>query len=123
MATTHFIDIIGPIYQDLLKSCERRKIAVNLDIQDLTIGIPADDIPRVEKFFATEIKRALRNCAAGDKITLSEANTADTIRLSVKNSGATTLPPDEKATLIAEGFEVRARFGYDTIVALKLSRK
>ena len=122
MATKHFIDIIGPIYQDLLKSCERRKIAVNLDIQDLSFGVSADDVEIIEKFFKAEIKRAIRNCAAGDKITLSQTVSDDFYRIAVKNSGASTLSPDEKAALIEAGFEVRARFGYDTIIALKLSR-
>ena len=122
MATTHFIDIIGPIYQDLLKTCERRKIAVNLDIQDLSFGVSADDAVIIEKFFKVEIKRAIKNCAAGDKITLSQTVSEDCYRIAVKNSGAETLSPQEKAELIADGFEVRARFGYDTIIALKLSR-
>ena len=122
MATTHFIDIIGPIYQDLLKSCERRKIAVNLDVQDLSFGVSADDTVIIEKFFKSEIKRALKNCTAGDKITLSQTVSTDFYRIAVKNSGATTLTPDEKTELIAAGFEVRARFGYDTIIALKLPR-
>ena len=122
MATTHFIDIIGPIYQDLLKSCERRKISVNLDIQDLSFGVSADDVVIIEKFFESEIKRAVRNCAAGDKITLSQTVSADFYRIAVKNSGANTLSPDEKTALVEAGFEVRARFGYDTIIALKLPR-
>ncbi|MBR0134334.1 hypothetical protein IJM16_03660 [Candidatus Saccharibacteria bacterium] len=122
MATTHFIDIIGPIYQDLLKTCERRKIAVNLDIQDLAFGVSADDSVIIEKFFEVELKRAIRNCAAGDKITLSQTVTDDFYRIAVKNSGANTLSPEEKAELIEDGFEVRARFGYDTIIALKLPR-
>jgi hypothetical protein len=122
MATTHFIDIIGPIYQDLLKSCERHKIAVNLDIQDLSFGVSADDVEIIEKFFKAEIKRAIRNCAAGDKITLSQTVSDDFYRIAVKNSGANTLSPDEKAALLEADFEVRARFGYDTIIALKLSR-
>lgn len=122
MATTHFIDIIGPIYQDLLKTCERRKIAVNLDIQDLSFGVSADDAVIIEKFFKVEIKRAIKNCKAGDKITLSQSVSDDFYRIAVKNSGAETLTPQEKAELIEDGFEVRARFGYDTIIALKLSR-
>lgn len=122
MATTHFIDIIGPIYQDLLKSCERRKIAVNLDVQDLSFGVSADDAVIIEKFFKAEIRRAIRNCAAGDKITLSQTIADDYYRIAVKNSGANTLPAEDKAALIEAGFEVRARFGYDTIIALKLPR-
>lgn len=117
---THLIDIIGPIYQDLLKSCEKRKIAVNLDVQDLTVGI-ADPEP-VEKFFKTEIRRALKNCEKGEKITISEADNDEFIKLSVKNSGRNTLLEAEKAGLRAAGYEVRARFGYDTIISLKIAR-
>ena len=108
------IDIISPIYQDLLKRCERRKISVNLDIQDLTLRI--EDSERVEKFYNTEIRRALKMCEAGDKITLSQSGN----RFSVKNSAKTPLDADIVSKLRADGFEVRARFGYDTIVTLSL---
>ena len=116
----HLIDIVAPIYQDLLKSCERRKISVNLDIQDLTLNI--SDTEPVEKFFKSEIRRALRNCTAGDKITISEADNDSYVKLSVKNSGRETLTTEEKEKLIAAGYEVRARFGYDTIVSLKIAK-
>lgn len=106
------IDIISPIYQDLLKKCEHKKIGVNLDIEDLTLRI--EDSERIEKFYTTEIRRALKNCEAGDKITLSQSGR----RFSVKNSAKTPLDADTVAKLRADGFEVRARFGYDTIVSL-----
>ena len=108
------IDIISPIYQDLLKKCERRKISVNLDIQDLTLRV--DDPEKIEKFYTTEIRRALKLCEAGDKITLSQSGT----RFSVKNSANTALDADTVTKLRADGFEVRARFGYDTIVTLNI---
>lgn len=108
------IDIISPIYQDLLKKCERRKISVNLDIQDLTLRV--DDSEKIEKFYATEIRRALKLCEASDKITLSQSGT----RFSVKYSATTPLDADTVTKLRADGFEVRARFGYDTIVTLNI---
>ena len=116
----HLIDIISPIYQDLLKSCERRKIAVNLDVQDLTISIT--DPQPVEEFLKTEICRALKNCDKGDKITISETNDDELIKLSVRNSGRNTLLEDEKEKIRALGYDVRARFGFDTIISLKISR-
>lgn len=116
----HFIDILGPHYQDLLAKCEKRKISVNLDIQDLTVNIR--EIKRTNEFLTSEIKRALRNCTEGDKITLAETNDAHQIRISVKNSGRRTLTTEEKYALRALGYEVRARFGYDTIVSLVLDR-
>lgn len=122
LMATHFIDILSPHYQDLLQRCEKRKISVNLDIQNLAVAIRDENIAPLERFLATEIRRALKNCAAGDKITLSESDDTTTIRISVKNSGAETLLPDEKARLVATGFEVRARFGYDTIITLKLAK-
>lgn len=108
------IDIISPIYQDLLKKCERRKISVNLDIEDLTLRI--DNAEDIEKFYNTEVRRALKVCEAGDKITLSQNGN----RFSVKNSAKTPMDTDTVTKLRADGFEVRARFGYDTIVTLKI---
>ena len=117
---TTFIDIVGPIYQELMHRCERRKIAVNLDFQNLTIGI-AEPAP-VEKFLRTEIKRALANCEAGDKITLAQSISDDVIRISVKNSGRSPLSDDEKTKLRDAGCEVRSRFGYDTIITMRIAR-
>ena len=116
----HFIDILEPHYQELLKSCERRKVSVNLDVQDLTVNIR--DVAPVDDFLASEIKRALKNCAAGDKITLAEAADAHTIKISVKNSGRATLTDAEKKELRSYGYEVRARFGYDTVVSIVIDR-
>ena len=116
----HFIEILEPHYQELLKSCERRKISVNLDIQDLTVNIR--DVPAVEDFLKSEIKRALKNCSANDKITLAEASDAHTIKISIKNSGRATLTEAEKKELRSYGYEVRARFGYDTIVSILIDR-
>ena len=118
----HLIDIVSPHYQDLLAHCEKNKIAINLDFQDLTISINDDNRKKIDAFLQTEIRRALKICKAGDKITLAETNDNQAIKISVKNSGAETLSPAEKAELIAKGYEVRARFGYDTIVTLKLVR-
>ena len=112
MLMTKFIDIISPIYQNLLKKCSAQKISVNLDVQDLTKRI--DDPEKIERFYTTEIRRALKLCSAGDKITLSQNGD----RYSVKNSSKTTLDKDTVEKLRADGFEVRARFGYDTIISL-----
>ena len=109
---TKLIDIISPIYQELLKKCEKRKISVNLDIQDLTLRI--DEPERIEKFYSTEIRRALKQCENGDKITISQNGT----RFSVKNSANQQLDAETITKLREDGFEVRARFGYDTIVSL-----
>ena len=108
------IDIISPIYQDLLKKCERRKVSVNLDIEDLTLRI--DNAEDIEKFYNAEIRRALKACETGDKITLSQSGN----RFSVKNSAKTPLDADTVAKLREDGLEVRARFGYDTIISLKV---
>ena len=116
----HFIEILEPHYQELLKSCERRKISVNLDDQDLTVNI--HDVASVEDFLDSEIKRALKNCTAGDKITLAEAANAHTVKISVKNSGRATLTEAEKKELRSYGYEVRARFGYDTVVSILIDR-
>ena len=113
---TKFIDIISPIYQDLLAKCGRKKISINLDVQDLTMRI--NDEERVQKFFETETRRALKLCEAGDKITISQSGN----RFSVKNSSKTTLDTETAEKLRESGYEVRARFGYDTVVSINISR-
>lgn len=111
------IDIISPIYQELLEKCGRRKISVNLDFQNL--HAPIEDDETVRKFFMTEIKRALKMCEAGDKITISQSPSADgKNRLSVKNSSKETLDAETAQKLRDAGYEIRARFGYDTIITL-----
>ncbi len=110
------IDIVSPIYQELLEKCSRHKISVNLDFQNLYL--PVEDDEAVRKFFTTEIKRALKMCEAGDKITMSESATDHNIRLSVKNSAKTPLDAATIQKLRDSGLEVRARFGYDTIITL-----
>jgi hypothetical protein len=117
---SRFIDIISPIYQDLLGTCERRKVTLNLDFQDLTY--PIEDDAKVEQFYKTEAKRALKLCEKGDKITLSQSVSDTQIRFSVKNSSKTSLDKETAEKLREKGYEVRARFGYDTIVTLKVVR-
>ena len=115
-------DIISPYYQDLIMRCEKNKISINLDIQDLTIKIPDDKEEVIKKFLQDEIRRAVKNCHTGDKITLAETSDEKVIKISIKNSGAETLSTEQKNKLIESGYEVRARFGYDTIISLKLNR-
>lgn len=111
------IDIVSPIYQELLEKCSRRKISVNLDFQNLYVSVEDDEA--VRKFFTTETKRALKICEAGDKITISQNTTADgKSRLSVKNSAKESLDAATVQKLRDSGLEVRARFGYDTIITL-----
>ena len=116
MVMIEFIDIISPIYQDLLKKCARRKISINLDFQDLTIKVADEDT--VRSFYTTELRRALKLCNDGDKITLSQVTKDNKVRFSVKNSSKTPLDSDTVTTLREKGYEVRARFGYDTIITL-----
>jgi len=111
-----FIDIISPIYQELISRCERRKISVNLDFQNITIRLSPEDVVKITTFYKTELKRALKLCKSGDKITLSQSEN----RFSVKNSSHTTLDAETIEKLRASGHEVRARFGYDTIISIKI---
>ena len=117
---SRFIDIISPIYQELLARCERRKITINLDIQDLSYEVANDD--EVRDFYTAELKRALKLCEAGDKITIAQSVTDSALRLSVKNSSKTLLDTETIEKLRADGYEIRSRFGYDTIVVRKIER-
>ena len=103
----------------LSKKCGRRKISVNLDFQDLSLKVADDEA--ITSFFASEVKRALKSCEAGDKITLSQAISANGIRFSVKNSAKTPLDAETADKLREKGYEVRSRFGYDTIISLTIA--
>ena len=116
---SRIIDIISPIYQELIEKCGRRKISINLDFQDLSAKV--DDEEAVQSFFATEIKRALKSCETGDKITLSQSSSANGLRFSVKSSAKTPLDAETADKLREKGYEVRSRFGYDTIVSLTIA--
>ena len=107
-----FIDIISPIYQKLLKDCERRKISINLDIENPTIKITNEQ--QLLDFYTTELKRAIKNCDTGGKITLSQTND----RISIRYTSGKLLEPDLVEQLRSKGYQVRARFGYDTIISL-----
>ena len=112
---SRIIDIVSPIYQDLIEKCSRRKISVNLDFQDLSAKI--EDSAALEDFFRTEIKRALKLCEAGDRITLSQSGN----RFSIKNSAKTPLDNETTEKLREKGYEVRSRFGYDTIISFAIA--
>ncbi len=116
---SRFIDIISPIYQDLLNRCDRRKITINLDIQDLTLKVDDD---QVRDFYEKELKRAYKLCDTNDKITIMQSVSENTIRLSVKNSSDNQLDAKTVEELRQKGYEVRSRFGFDTIVTLKIDK-
>ena len=117
---SRFIDIISPIYQELLSRCERRKITINLDIQDLTFKVRDDKV--IEDFYRNELKRALKLCKEGDKITIAQSLNGNTLRISVKNSSKTLLDNETIEKLRSDGYEIRSRFGYDTIITQKIDQ-
>ena len=112
-------DIIGMLYQELLSICEQRGISLGLDIQHPSVRIPEKKLQSVYDFFQSHIERALQDCGDGDHITISQSMTADDIVLNIKNSGR-TLEEKTRESLKKKGYEVRARYGYDTNVSLKI---
>ncbi len=113
-------DIIGMLYQELLSVCEQRGVALGLDIQQPSARIPEKKLQVVYDFLQSQIERALQSCSDGDHIMISESMTAEFIVLTIKNSGR-TVTAEEKLKLTKMGYEVRARYGYDTTVALKIA--
>jgi len=113
-------DIIGMLYQELLSVCEQRGIALGLDIQHPSVRIPEKKLQNVYDFLQSQIERALQDCGDGDHIMISESMTADDIVLTIKNSGR-TLTAESKLKMNKMGYEVRARYGYDTAVSLKIA--
>lgn len=113
--------IIGEYYQKLLTICDRHKIALNLDLENPSIKVFHEKALR--DFLTKQIPAAVKACKGEEdaRITLAQKSIegSNMLRFSVKYSGK-TLQADEKAKLQEAGYEVRARFGYDTIVSIKL---
>lgn len=112
-------NLIGPFYQNVLIICSKRHISLNLDIENPALKVFNET--KLKDFLKNELARAIKSCSKGDQITISEKSVAGSnlSRVSVKNSGK-SLPDAVKAELQDKGYEVRNRFGYDTIISMTL---
>lgn len=114
-------DLIGPIYQKLLRLCEQRQIAIGLDLENPAAHLI--DFNAAKSFLESEINRALKTCKKGNHIILATSKIKDnpnfSLKLSVKYNGK-TLSETTKTALKTSGLDVHSRFGYDNIVSLKL---
>ena len=61
-------NIIGPIYQNLLGLCEKRKIAINLDLENPSRKIRQE--PLLRQFLKDSLSVAIKSCKPGNKITV-----------------------------------------------------
>ncbi len=113
--------IIGEYYQKLLTICDRHKIALNLDLENPSTKVFQEKALR--DFLTKQIPAAVKACKGepDSHIVLAQKSIdgSNMLRFSIKYSGK-TLQPEEKAKLQAAGYDVRARFGYDTIITIKL---
>jgi UV DNA damage repair endonuclease len=112
-------DVVGMLYQELLSICEQRGISLGLDIQHPSVQIPDKELQSVYDFLQSQIERALQDCDDGDKIVVSETMTDSDIVLAIKNCGR-ALESSVRDALKKKGYDVRARYGYDTNVSLKI---
>lgn len=114
-------EVIGEYYQKLLRICDRHSIALNLDIENPSIRISQEE--ELRSFLSKQIPPAVRACKshADARIALVQKSipNSDLQRFSIKYSGE-TLTTEQKEKLQKAGLEVRARFGYDTIISIKL---
>lgn len=114
-------EIIGEYYQKLLRICDRHGIALNLDIENPSTKIFQEKA--LCDFLKGQIPFAIKACKGheGAHVALVQKSipNSNMSRFSIKYSGE-TLQPEQKEKLIAAGYEVRARFGYDTIISIKL---
>ena len=79
-------NIIGPIYQNLLGLCEKRKIAINLDLENPSRKIRQE--PLLRQFLKDSLSVAIKSCKPGNKITIAQDLSEDnSIHFSVKYDG------------------------------------
>lgn len=113
--------IIGDYYQKLLRICDRHGIALNLDIENPSLKVFQEKA--LCDFLKYQIPMVVKACKGHDgaHIALVQKSIAGSnmSRFSIKYSGE-TLQPEQKQRLQDAGLEVRARFGYDTIISIKL---
>ena len=99
--------------------CEKRKISINLDLENPSLHVLDEE--RLRTFLRDELTRAFKGTKAGDKITISQVTTPDNrIKFSVKSSGK-FLTQEQKARIRAEGLEVSSRYGYGTTISIILN--
>ena len=84
-----------------------------------------DQLENCEKIHITQTylvpNGRVRKWETGDKITLSQSSSTSGIRFSVKSSAKTPLDNETIDKLREKGYEVRSRFGYDTIISLTIA--
>ncbi len=113
--------IVGEFYPKLLNICEKRKISLNLDLENPSVKVFQEK--RLRDFLTKYISYAVKNCRKDPDshvaIIQKSIPNSNMSKFSIKFSGE-TLTPEAKQKLLDEGLEVRARFGYDTVVSIKL---
>ena len=99
-------NIIGPIYQNLLGLCEKRKIRQE---------------PLLRQFLKDSLSVAIKSCKPGNKITIAQDLSEDnSIHFSVKYDGD-ILDNTQKAALIEKEYNVRSRYGYGNIISIEIN--
>jgi len=112
-------NIIGPIYQNLLSLCEKRKIAINLDLENPSRKIRQE--PLLRQFLKDSLSVAIKSCKAGNKITIAQDLSEDnSIHFSVKYDGD-VLDNTQKAALIEKEYNVRSRYGYGNTISIEIN--
>jgi hypothetical protein len=112
-------NIIGPIYQNLLGLCEKRKIAINLDLENPSRKIRQE--PLLRQFLKDSLSVAIKSCKPGNKITIAQDLSEDnSIHFSVKYDGD-VLDNTQKAALIEKEYNVRSRYGYGNTISIEIN--
>lgn len=111
-------NIVGPIYQSLLKLCEREGIALNLDLTHPSRKVRQENLLR--EFLKTSMTLAVKNCRKGNKITLVQTVADNHLVFSLKYDGA-LLDDATKTKLDEQGYAHRSRFGYGNTISVQLN--
>ncbi len=115
--------VISEFYPKLLTICEKRNIALNLDLENPSVKVFQEKALRkfLKDFTSLAVKSCQKSPEAKQHIAIVQKSIpgSEMSRISIKYSGE-TMTAEQKELLQKQGYKVRARFGFDTIISVDL---
>jgi signal transduction histidine kinase len=115
---TKIADLLISIYKTALPFCERKKIALNLDLVDPSLSLDID-----QRKLKTELTPYLQSAilrTTNGTITIGAKPNKTNVEIFVRDTGQ-AIPKAERASLTADqpNLDVHSRHGYGTTITLK----
>jgi len=113
-------DSLISLYKIALPFCDRKKIALNLDLLD-----PSLDADLEQRQLTNQLKPYLQNAimrTSQGSITLGARSNRRTIEIFIKDTGQ-AIPKTERDQMSTNRLDIHSRHGYGTTITLKFDKK